>query len=249
MRGLWMLLVSFVMLAGSGLILLVATQSGVRLGLTVDGAWLDIRSLVITLAVIKIVFWMAVLALSIACLVYGDGFLLSLRDGTELSMSRVAQSIKDMILDVGVFGENTPDENKPEMGNEPLPPLVIREFVASMRGRTEETLAGVAEVINLAHTGQEIAASEEQVKTLLGELRFDAVAIGLQMRNEAAAREPVPETLPAAGRLSTKSGRAKSYAASEHWRPVWVERYRSMRADETAFRLAQHARRRAAEEN
>ena len=39
------------------------------------------------------------------------------------------------------------------------------------------------------------------------------------------------------------------YAASEHWRPVWVERYRSMRADETAFRLAQHARRRAAEEN
>jgi hypothetical protein len=249
MRSLCMLFVSFVMVVGSGLILLVATQSGVRLGLTVDGTWLDIRSLVITLAVIKVGFWIVVLALSIACLVHGDGFLLALRD-TESSISRVAQSIKDMILDVGMFGENTPDENKPEMGNEPLPPLVIREFVASMRGRTEETLTGVAEVINLAHTGQEIAASEEQVKNLLGELRFDAIALGLQMRNEAAAREPISEAPPtAAGRLSTKSGRAKSYAASEHWRPVWVERYRSMRADETAFRLAQHARRRAAEEN
>ena len=155
-----------------------------------------------------------------------------------------------MVLDLGAPNDDPPDADRPELGTEPLPPLATKEFVASMRGRTEQTLALVAEVINLAHTGREIAASEEQVKALLGELRFDALALGLQMRNEIAAGDFAPVTAsPAACGLSTKSGRAKSYAASDYWRPVWVERYRSMRAADTAFRLAERARRHGAEEN
>src|SRR5439155_27355647 len=101
MRGLGIVVFSSVMLIGSCLILVAASQSGVRLGITVDGAWHDLRAFVVALAFIKLAFWTIVVAISVAYCFGGEQVAAALRDRTELSLGRAAEAIKDMVLDLG----------------------------------------------------------------------------------------------------------------------------------------------------
>jgi hypothetical protein len=240
MRALCLLGVSVVMAAGSVWLFYVVSQCSTQIGFTLDGAWYDASALTLVALLIQLMVWSYVTMLALVMCV-GSGTGARLRERTEETMGRAADTIKDMILDFGVECQADQALDKPEYGTEPLPRLSPAEFVAGMHGKVEQTLGRVAELINQAHTGAEVAGSEEYVKSLLGELRFDAIALALQMRSDADRRESHPTTIPLP--LSTKSGKAKSYAASEHWRPVWVERLRNMHATETAFRLAARARR------
>lgn len=246
MRALAVLLFSVVMLGACFVLLFAACQPGLRLGFAIDGNWYDLAQVIVALLLIQMMLWTYLIVLSAAACFRGKKAAGTLRDQAEQTLSRAADAIKDMILDLGAPREEAEPADKPELGTGLLRPLVPREFVLSMRGKTDEALALVAQVINAAPTGQEIAASEEQIETLLADLRFDAMAMGLYLRSSARDPDPVPVT---PNPLSTKSGKAKSYAASEYWRPVWVERFRSMRAADTAFRLAEQSRRRQPENN
>src|SRR5437868_11547840 len=145
MRGLVLLFFSSVMLIASGLILVAASQSGVRMGITIDGIWHDLGPFVVVLAFLKLAFWTIVVAISLAYCFGGEQAALALRDKTELSLNRAAEAIKDMVLDLGAPSDQSQETDKPELAAEPLPPLATREFVVSMRGKTEQTLARVAE--------------------------------------------------------------------------------------------------------
>jgi hypothetical protein len=253
MRGAVAFCLSVLMLFTSAVVLWVAAQTNMRLGITLYGEWLDLGPLVIVVSILQLLFWALASVLGFVYCVTTQSTGTSVRQTTEQTMMRAAEAIKDMILDIGGRPEDALSSDNPELGADPLPPLIPRDFVLSMREKVDQTLARLADAINTAQTGQEIAASEEQVKTLLGELRFDALAIALQLRTDAAEREfAAMGAAPARGvpvALNTKSGKAKTYAASDYWRPVWVERYRSMRAEDTAFRLATRSRLRSGEAN
>ncbi|HEV3115696.1 MAG TPA: hypothetical protein VGY58_01505 [Gemmataceae bacterium] len=243
MRALCLLFVSLVMTASSVWLFFVVSQLSTQIGVTLDGTWYDVSGL--TMAVLFLQFLVCSYATMLSLVMcIGSGKAARLRETTEQTMSRAAETIKDMILDFGADSDADKAIDKPEHGTEMLPPLSSAHFVASMRGKIEQTLSRVAEVLNQAETGTEIAASEAHIKSLLGDLRFDAIAMALQMRNDANTAE-IQSVASVPGRLTTRSGKAKSYPASEHWRPVWVERFRNMRASDTAFRLAGRARERS----
>jgi hypothetical protein len=68
----------------------------------------------------------------------------------------------------------------------PMPKMSREEYVSVMRAKTEAMLGQVADAINNAPDGYIIAASEEKVRDLFGELRQQAFEMGLQMRVDAA---------------------------------------------------------------
>jgi len=69
---------------------------------------------------------------------------------------------------------------------EPMPKMSREEYLAAMRQKMEAVLGQVADAINNAPEGYLIAASEEKVRDLFGELRQQAFETGLQMRIDAA---------------------------------------------------------------
>jgi hypothetical protein len=60
------------------------------------------------------------------------------------------------------------------------------EFIRQMRARFEQTLGQVADAINEAPPGQNIAGSEAQLRDLFADLRQQAFEAALQMRVDAA---------------------------------------------------------------
>jgi hypothetical protein len=67
-----------------------------------------------------------------------------------------------------------------------LPKMSRDQFIASMRGRFEEVLGGVADAVNEAPDGQIINASEEKVRDLFARFRQTAYEAALQARIDAA---------------------------------------------------------------
>ncbi len=107
------------------------------------------------------------------------------RDDGENILTRWADIIKDLLLDWDISSE----EEEPEPIVDELPPMSEADFVHALRGRIDETLLRIAEVINRAPTGQIIAASEEKVCQFLAELYGSALELGVQMRLQAAESE------------------------------------------------------------
>jgi hypothetical protein len=167
-----------------------------------------------------------------------------IRSKTEETLTRTADAIRDAILDWGP-SEESADEDRPEAGTDTLPPMDTSLFVETMRVRVDETMSQVASLLNDSASGEQLAAREEEVRAILGELRWDAIALALQMRNDAAAivdlaswRAPSGERLKL---LPRKWGKVR-YSYSDFWHPVWVEKYRHMRAAAIAQRLHQRTR-------
>src|SRR5205807_10038317 len=157
-----------------------------KLGFTFHCASYDLGPLVISAVFVQGILWIYVIVLGVADLIHGKNLTDKLQIKTEQTLARAADAIKNVILDWDPAGNYSVDQEKPEHGTEPLPPLDPCEFVGSMCRKVEETMAHVAEVINAAQSGQEIAGKEEQIKPAISELRFDAIALGLQLRNDAA---------------------------------------------------------------
>jgi hypothetical protein len=158
-------------------------------------------------------------------------------------LMRTADAMKDSLLDLGASSYVEHPALPPEASTRPLPPLNREQFSASLRGKIDETMEGVADVIDQAPSGQAIAGSEERVCNLLAELLCDAVALGLQMRTDAAdalnATEsaPLPQNITAA---RYRKARFKSLASLQ-CPLVWAEKYRLMRASGIAVRLAERS--------
>jgi hypothetical protein len=125
-----------------------------------------------------------------------------MRQRVDAALDRMAELIKDALLDGVDLGE--PDDEPPPPD---LPPLAADEFVARMRGPVEEALRQVAEAVNAAPAGAALAAAEEETADLFTELWWTALRTGLRMRLDAAAAEPPGEPPP---------------------QGEWARRYRSM---------------------
>jgi hypothetical protein len=67
-----------------------------------------------------------------------------------------------------------------------LPTISRDQFLASMRGKFEEIVGGVADAVNAAPDGQIINASEEEVRDLFARFRQTAYEAALQARIDAA---------------------------------------------------------------
>lgn len=67
-----------------------------------------------------------------------------------------------------------------------LPKISRDQFIASMRGKFEEIVGGVADAVNAAPDGQIINASEEEVRDLFARFRQTAYEAALQARIDAA---------------------------------------------------------------
>jgi hypothetical protein len=116
----------------------------------------------------------------------------------------LADGCKDFLLDWGAVAAARRAARE-------LPPLSPPQFVEAMRGHMEWTLWQVAHAINQAPTGNVVVATEEAVRGLFGELWWDALELGAQMRVNAALAE-----LPAAP--GAPDG--------------WAAKYRRMRVEE-----------------
>jgi hypothetical protein len=155
---------------------------------------------------------------------------------------RASDAVKDALLD---FWPSTSSEivEPPEASTEPLPLLDREQFAATLRGKVEETLERVANVINAAPTGKDIAGSEEQVCNLLAELLCDAVALGLQMRADAASTASTDSEQFASLKdyaPTYRKARCKPLSAL-YYQLVWAEKYRLLRSAGIAGRLAQRS--------
>ena len=69
---------------------------------------------------------------------------------------------------------------------EATPKLSRDEFIKAMREKLEQMLGQVADAVNEAPPGRQIAGSEEQVRDLFADLRRGAYEMAVQMRVDAA---------------------------------------------------------------
>jgi hypothetical protein len=105
-----------------------------------------------------------------------------LRGSGPGAIERLSEALMHLLIDWELPGEVSDAEPLPEH----LPPLDAQEFVEALRDRVEQTLRGMAAAINAAPGGAIVDASEERIAELLGELWADALALGVQMRLDAA---------------------------------------------------------------
>jgi hypothetical protein len=111
-------------------------------------------------------------------------WLADLRDWLAECPERFADAIKSFMIDGGTA-------NRRRAARE-LPPMDPAEFVEVARGRVEATLREVAAAINRAPTADLVAASEEEVRRLFGDLWWDVLELGARLRVEAALAQFSP---------------------------------------------------------
>ena len=97
---------------------------------------------------------------------------------------RFADAIKSFMVDGGAANRRR--------GARELPPLDPEQFVEAARGRVEAALREVAAAVSRAPTAELLAASEEEVRQLFGELWWDVLELGARLRVEAALAEYPP---------------------------------------------------------
>jgi hypothetical protein len=111
-------------------------------------------------------------------------WLADLRDWLAECPERFADAIKSFMIDGGTA-------NRQRSARE-LPPMDPERFVEAARGRVEATLRQVAAAVNRAPTADLIAASEEEVRRLFGDLWWDVLDLGARMRVDVALAEFPP---------------------------------------------------------
>jgi hypothetical protein len=99
----------------------------------------------------------------------------TLRGQLERKLDRLAEVIKNALLDSGPAGA------PPEPDQEPLPPLEREEFIRAMRGRVEQALGQMADVLKESD-------DTEGVRVVLAELLWDALNLSARLR----AATPAP---------------------------------------------------------
>src|SRR4051794_3141900 len=100
---------------------------------------------------------------------------------------------------------------------ESTPKLSRDEFIKRMREKVEATLGQVADAINQAPPGYIITGSEEQVRDLFADLRYQAFEAGLQMRVDAAEAAFSPSEGPSHGQDQAEQGAARLHRADDQW--------------------------------
>jgi hypothetical protein len=103
----------------------------------------------------------------------------TLRGQLEQKLDRLADVIKDALLDGGAGGLHG------EATREPLPPLARAEFIEAMRGRVEQGLGQMADVLDHADNA-------EGVREVLAELLWDALNLSARLRVAASAPAAAP---------------------------------------------------------
>jgi hypothetical protein len=98
----------------------------------------------------------------------------TLRDQLDQKLNRLADVIKDALLDGGAASLSV------ATAQEPLPPLARAEFIEAMRGRVEQALGQMADVLDHADNA-------EGVREVLAELLWDALNLSARLRFLASA--------------------------------------------------------------
>jgi hypothetical protein len=111
-------------------------------------------------------------------------WLADLRDWLAECPERFADAIKSFMIDGGTAGRRRAARE--------LPPMDPKQFVEVARGWVEATLREVAAAINRAPTADLVAASEEEVRRLFGDLWWDVLELGARLRVEAALAQFPP---------------------------------------------------------
>jgi len=128
---------------------------------------------------------------------------------------KVGQAVKDTILDLG-----TGPADADRAGPQPLAALDPEAFVAGMRGRVEEILHRVAEMLNEDPCGCWTEVTEERVLALFAELAQEALAQALELR-VAAEEARLQNQLGSSGEWVKKFRRM--LAAEGRWPPEQQE--------------------------
>jgi hypothetical protein len=115
-----------------------------------------------------------------------------LRDRLEELMERLADAIKDVLLD----WSGTDGEDAAASPPEELPPFEPETFVLAMREPSETLLRRLAEAINNAPTGAIVAVSEDKVGALFADFWCQALKTGVQLRLDTAAAQVPPSHRP-----------------------------------------------------
>jgi hypothetical protein len=121
-----------------------------------------------------------------------DKFVGEVRDRIEATLERMADSIKDLLLDAGEYADA--DFTQPVA--EDLPPLPKEAFLAALRPRIEETLGQLADALNEMPSGKLSAIREEHLAELLVRLWCEGLELGQQMRSDAANTGLLPVRPP-----------------------------------------------------
>jgi hypothetical protein len=133
-----------------------------------------------------------------------------LRARAEQALGRAADAIRDAVLDWDPELEERPSAPPPV----PLPPLGPKVLVGALRGPVEEALERIAEALNEAPDARALAALEPDLRPLLEELLFEAVARGEELRLDAALAG-----LPAAPEGGWRKKYRRMKAAEGDWPP------------------------------
>jgi hypothetical protein len=106
----------------------------------------------------------------------------SLLTNVEKRLERLADTVKNAMLDWDITDQG--ETLEPALRH--LPPIAREAFAQALRGKAEETLRCVADVVNEA-------GDVERIHDLLAELLWNATNTGIQMRLDAAeAGFPAP---------------------------------------------------------
>src|SRR4051812_11436530 len=109
-------------------------------------------------------------------------------DRVEATLERLADSIKDLLLD----GFESEAVDAPQATAEDLPPLSKEAFLAALRPQIEATFGQLADALNETPRGRLPAACEERLTDLFAQLWCAALEVGEQMRSDATSAAPLP---------------------------------------------------------
>ena len=101
------------------------------------------------------------------------------------ALDRANEAVKDAILDVGI-----PDDGPaPDPARRPLPPVQPAQLATALRDKIDQTLAALAERVNIARDLEGVAASEAEIRDLFEGLAIHALELAAGMRVDAAAEK------------------------------------------------------------
>ena len=106
------------------------------------------------------------------------------------TLNRWADAVKDALLDWDLDDEDW-RQLPPAMD---LPWLNKEEYLAALRGRTEQALRTVADTINALPPGADRRHGQQTVAEIMADLTREAFAVGLHMRVNAALHRGTPAT-------------------------------------------------------
>jgi hypothetical protein len=145
-------------------------------------------------------------------------------------VDRLTEIVKDAILDwnASAFTSDEPGQNE----DAPLGQLPRAAFIAAMREKLADVVEQVADLVSVAPTARSLADQESRVGEMLADLRGEALALALEMR-EAQLPAPEPVTHP---RFNAPHRSFPRWLLPDGpWPPApefpgrWVKKYRRMR--------------------